>query len=79
LESLDYLHVGKVFIKGEVIGTIGDNKINGGWPPHLHFQIISDMLDKKGDYPGVCSLVDRQRFLELCPNPNLILNIGIAD
>ncbi len=75
LESLKNLHVGKVFVKGDIIGTVGDMDVNGGWPAHLHFQIISDLLNMSGDYPGVCSVADRHKFLELCPNPNIILNI----
>lgn len=75
LQSLNGLFVGKVFKKGEKIASIGHPPINGNWPPHLHFQIILDMLDKKGDFPGVCSYEDREKFLKLCPNPNLILRI----
>ncbi|MDX5348841.1 MAG: peptidoglycan DD-metalloendopeptidase family protein, partial [Hymenobacteraceae bacterium] len=42
-----------VFRKGERIGWIGNYPENGNWPPHLHFQIITDMEGRKGDFPGV--------------------------
>jgi murein DD-endopeptidase MepM/ murein hydrolase activator NlpD len=73
--SLKKLSPKLFFPAGSVIGWLGDPSENGNWAPHLHFQIITDMLGKQGDFPGVCSQEDRARFLELCPDPNLILNI----
>jgi murein DD-endopeptidase MepM/ murein hydrolase activator NlpD len=75
LYSLDGLSEGRSLAAGEQIASIGGNHENGGWPPHLHFQIITDMLDKRGDFPGVATLSERQRFLDLCPDPNLILQL----
>jgi murein DD-endopeptidase MepM/ murein hydrolase activator NlpD len=75
LDSLDGLSEGRTLAAGEQIATIGNNHENGGWPPHLHFQIITDMLGKRGDFPGVATLSERQRFLDLCPDPNLILQL----
>jgi murein DD-endopeptidase MepM/ murein hydrolase activator NlpD len=73
--SLSGLYAGKEFIAGEKIGEIGNYPTNGDWPPHLHFQIIADIGDWKGDFPGVCSIGDRQHFLTICPDPDLILCI----
>ncbi|UCE64278.1 MAG: aminotransferase class III-fold pyridoxal phosphate-dependent enzyme, partial [Nitrospirota bacterium] len=75
LESLENLSVGMHLKKGDRIGTIGDPSINGQWPPHLHFQIITDRLKYSGDFPGVCAPVNRSLWLSLCPDPNLILQI----
>ncbi len=33
---------------GEILCKIGNYPGNGNWPPHLHFQLIVDMLDRKG-------------------------------
>lgn len=74
-ESLHGLYEGKFITKGERIATFGQFPINGDWPPHLHFQLMTDMSGLKGDFPGVCTLRERKRFLSLCPNPNLILGI----
>jgi len=60
---------------GQALGTVGDVHENGGWPPHLHFQIICEEPTKRGDYPGVAAPSERERYLELCPDPNLILRI----
>ena len=72
LESLE-VEEGTEVRKGINFCSIGDAPMNGDWPPHLHIQIISDMVHFKGDYPGVCSNNDRNAFLALCPDPNLIL------
>ena len=75
LESLEGLYEGKNIAKGQQIATFGHFPINGDWPPHLHFQLMTDLLGQKGDFPGVCTLREREKFLQLCPNPNLILGI----
>jgi murein DD-endopeptidase MepM/ murein hydrolase activator NlpD len=76
LESLDNLYVGKQITASEKIASIGLFPTNGDWPPHLHFQVISDMGDYKGDFPGVSSVADREYYLNLCPNPDLILRVN---
>lgn len=73
--SLEGLEVGRSLAAGAAIAEVGDVHENGGWPPHLHFQIISDLLGRAGDFPGVAAPSERQYFLDLCPDPNLILNI----
>jgi len=75
LQSLDELYVGKRIKAAEQIAAIGSFPENGDWPPHLHFQIVSEIGEYNGDFPGVSSLVDREYFLSLCPDPNLILRI----
>ena len=74
-ESLDEWQVGQTVQKGQQIATIGDYPINGDWPPHLHFQIISDLLGRQGEFPGVAAASQRAVWLSLCPDPNLILQI----
>ncbi|WP_234733017.1 peptidoglycan DD-metalloendopeptidase family protein [Tellurirhabdus bombi] len=74
-ESLAGLYEGKRIKSGEKVAEIGPFPENGDWPPHLHFQLMTDMLGLKGDFPGVCSLSDRAKFLSICPNPNQLLQI----
>ena len=74
-DSIAGLRPGRPVRRGERIGSIGDSNVNGGWPPHLHFQIIADMLGRKGDFPGVAPPGNRRLWLSLCPDPNLILRI----
>jgi len=75
LESLEGLEPGQIIQNGEVFAGIGDMDVNGGWAPHLHFQIITDLLGESGNFPGVARPSQRRVWQSLCPNPNLILNI----
>jgi murein DD-endopeptidase MepM/ murein hydrolase activator NlpD len=75
LSSIKGLKIGKLFEAGEKIAEIGNYPINGNWPPHLHFQLITDMMGKQGDFYGVASIKECKKYLDLCPDPNLILNI----
>jgi peptidoglycan LD-endopeptidase LytH len=74
-DSLNRVKCGQAVKKGQVIGSVGNYPDNGNWPPHLHFQIIREMGERKGDFPGVASFEDREIFLKMCPDPNLILQI----
>ncbi len=75
LDSLMDKKVGDFVQKGTQIATLGLPPINGDYAPHLHFQIIIDMQNKKGDYPGVCNEKDLKFYTENCPDPNLLLKI----
>jgi len=57
---------------GEMIGRLGSENENGGWIPHLHYQIsVED--PGEADMPGVVAEADHERALELYPDPNRIL------
>lgn len=73
LHSLEGLYEGKEIAKGSQFAEFGDFPINGDWSPHLHFQIITDLLGRKGDFYGVCTPQEKEEFATICPNPNLIL------
>ncbi|REH50415.1 peptidase M23-like protein [Tenacibaculum gallaicum] len=75
LESLEELSVGKQVKQGEKIGTLGDSFVNGDYAPHLHFQLIIDIEDYFGDYPGVASKKTLDFYKQNCPNPNLLLKL----
>ena len=60
---------------GTRIARIGAQGENGGWPPHLHFQIVTDLLDMRGDFAGVADPAERSVWLSLAPDPNLIAQI----
>jgi murein DD-endopeptidase MepM/ murein hydrolase activator NlpD len=76
LEDIENIELGDEVKQGQTIGSLGDESVNGDYPPHLHFQIIKDIADYFGDYPGVCSSGERDFFLDNCPNPNLLLKIN---
>ena len=73
--SIAALEVGQHIKAGEVIGFLGSSKINGDYPPHLHFQIIKDLQGNFGDYPGVCNSRSLDFYKNNCPDPSLILKL----
>lgn len=75
LADIANLNDGDFIAAGKVFAHFGAPSENGQWPPHLHFQIILDMQGKKGDYPGVCSLLERENYLQNCPDPDALLNM----
>jgi murein DD-endopeptidase MepM/ murein hydrolase activator NlpD len=74
-KDLKSLSVGQPILKGENIGHLGSSIENGNWPPHLHFQMIRNLENKQGDYPGVCSSSEKEKYKENCPNPASWLGI----
>ena len=73
--SIDKLTIGKEILQGDIIGYLGDSKVNGDYAAHLHFQIIRDIAQNFGDYPGVSSKKNIEKFKMNCPDPNLLLKL----
>lgn len=73
LASIQSLTEGLPIIQGQKIAEFGDTAENGHWPPHLHFQLIFDIGNMAGDYPGVCRYSEKEFYLSNCPDPDLIL------
>ncbi|MBK6827425.1 MAG: peptidoglycan DD-metalloendopeptidase family protein [Chitinophagaceae bacterium] len=61
---------------GSVFAHFGNWSENGGWPPHLHFQLILDIGLQKGDYPGVCPYSEKDHWLANCPDPDNLLQLN---
>jgi 4-aminobutyrate aminotransferase-like enzyme/Ser/Thr protein kinase RdoA (MazF antagonist) len=72
---LGTLRVGQPVAPGDKFARLGSRHENGGWPPHLHFQIILDLLGKDADFPGVARASERGVWASLSPDPNLLLRI----
>ncbi len=77
-ESLIGLSVGQPVTLNQKIAEFGTIEENGHWPPHLHFQLMFDMEGKTGDYPGVCRLSEKGKYLKNIPDPQVILRLPIA-
>ncbi|MAX69969.1 MAG: peptidase M23 [Flavobacteriaceae bacterium] len=75
LDSIEDLKVGVEVKQGEQIATLGKAEVNGDYPPHLHFQIIKDIQNNAGDYPGVSSAKDLEFYKENCPDANWLLRL----
>ncbi|WP_207432201.1 peptidoglycan DD-metalloendopeptidase family protein [Sabulibacter ruber] len=71
--SLEGLYAGKPIAAGNQIATMGPYPENGDWPPHLHFQVMTNLLGKSGDFPGVCAPSEEGYYRQICIDPNLIL------
>ena len=72
MESLEMVHEGMTVEEGQVIATVGDKSVNGGWEPHLHFQ-LSWERPEGNDMPGVVARKDREWALEKYPDPRIVL------
>ena len=75
LKDIAGMQEGFYISRGVEFGHFGEPEENGYWPPHLHFQIISEMHEKKGDYPGVCKYSEREKYLLNSPDPDVILQM----
>ena len=62
------LQVGQTMEAGDVVGWIGSTEENGGWKPHLHFQ-LSLKQPSTHDMPGVVSADDRAQAILDYPHP----------
>lgn len=69
VSSLTMHAIGAEIQKGAPIAHLGAENENGGWPPHLHFQLIRELDSDAVDYPGVCSVDDWDHFSKNCPDP----------
>jgi 4-aminobutyrate aminotransferase-like enzyme/Ser/Thr protein kinase RdoA (MazF antagonist) len=74
-DSLEGLAVGDAIAAGQRIGAIGSAEENGGWPPHVHFQLITDLLELDTDFPGVAPASGRALWRSLSPDPSPILGL----
>jgi 4-aminobutyrate aminotransferase-like enzyme/Ser/Thr protein kinase RdoA (MazF antagonist) len=75
-DSVRELRAGTQVQGGQVIGKTGTIAENGGWPPHLHFQVLLDELGYGADFPGVAYPTEADIWLALCPDPCTL--IGLA-
>ena len=76
--SLEKVKVGQRIEPGDQIGWLGSENENGGWPPHLHLQIMTDMLDIADDFPAIAPASQEAVWREFLPTPNLLLNLPEA-
>jgi 4-aminobutyrate aminotransferase-like enzyme/Ser/Thr protein kinase RdoA (MazF antagonist) len=62
---------------GTLIARLGSREVNGGWEPHLHLQLFTDLVS---DLPGVALSDEADLWRSICPDPNLLLGLpgGVA-
>ena len=71
--SLNGLTIGRRIARGERFATLGAPIENVGWTPHLHLQIITDLLGLDTDFPGVAPASQRAVWRSFSPDPNLLV------
>jgi murein DD-endopeptidase MepM/ murein hydrolase activator NlpD len=68
--------VGEAVVAGQVVAHLGDWHENGGWAAHLHFQIMTDLLEQRsGNFWGVGHQSLWDLWQAICPDANLILRL----
>ncbi|MCO5143931.1 MAG: peptidoglycan DD-metalloendopeptidase family protein [Oligoflexia bacterium] len=71
-ESFQLSMDAKKIYSGDPIGYVGPKEENGGWNPHLHFQ-VSLKKPTECDMPGAVSLSQREEARKIYLDPRLIL------
>ncbi|WP_295314040.1 aminotransferase class III-fold pyridoxal phosphate-dependent enzyme [Roseobacter sp.] len=66
---------GKIIGRGQAFCSLGAQAVNGGWAPHLHFQLLMTGDGMAPTWPGVADPDDLQMWEQLCPNPACLLNL----
>jgi 4-aminobutyrate aminotransferase-like enzyme/Ser/Thr protein kinase RdoA (MazF antagonist) len=72
---LEQLEIGSEVDAGAAFCTFGAQDANGGWAPHLHFQLLMTAGGMAPSWPGVADPDDLQMWEALCPNPGSLLNL----
>ena len=76
--SAEALRAGQQVTRGTRFAALGDVDENGGWDPHLHFQLAMLTDGMEGDWPGVADPDDLVTWRSICPNPAALLNLPDA-
>jgi 4-aminobutyrate aminotransferase-like enzyme/Ser/Thr protein kinase RdoA (MazF antagonist) len=74
-DSVAGLRPGTAIGAGQPFAAVGAPPANGDWWPHVHVQIILDLLGLDEDFPGVAAPGRRSLWTGISPDPNLILGI----
>ena len=74
--SLAGLRAGQRLETGERFASLGDVSENGGWNPHLHFQLALTTAGFDDDWPGAADPDELFLLKEIFPNPAALLNLA---
>jgi len=78
VQDLERNSVGDILKRGDIFASVGTREENGGWPPHLHYQ-LSREDPGEADMPGVVAEEEREEALQKYPDPDIILNLLNSD
>jgi 4-aminobutyrate aminotransferase-like enzyme/Ser/Thr protein kinase RdoA (MazF antagonist) len=74
-QSLAANPIGRRVAAGDAFAAIGPADVNGGWSPHVHFQLIVALLDLGVDFPGVCRASQRRLWQAFSPDPKAFIRV----
>jgi 4-aminobutyrate aminotransferase-like enzyme/Ser/Thr protein kinase RdoA (MazF antagonist) len=75
-EVCDRLSVGQKLTKGDEFCRLGGPTQNGGWAPHVHFQLALTTDGMENNWPGVADPDEMDLWRAICPNPSALLNLA---
>ncbi|WP_420004893.1 aminotransferase class III-fold pyridoxal phosphate-dependent enzyme [Arenibacterium sp. LLYu02] len=74
-EAVQRLSPGDRVARGQAFCRLGTAEQNGGWAPHVHFQLALSTEGIEADWPGVGDPDEMYFWRALCPNPAALLNL----
>ncbi len=80
-ETLSMVHIGQELGAGDVVATVGDHRVNGGWAPHVHVQLMTDLLVGddgafSGNFEGAGERSRMSIWQAIAPDANLLLGLA---
>ena len=72
---------GQQVAAGEVVAYVGEPEVNGGWAPHVHVQIITDLMadpdtGPDGNFEGAGEPSRMDIWRSIAPDANLLLRLA---
>ena len=77
-QTLTAHQLGDRIEQDQFLAWVGEPHENGGWSPHLHFQIIHDLLNRQHDFLGACRPREVAVMCSLCPDPMLLFDTQVT-
>jgi 4-aminobutyrate aminotransferase-like enzyme/Ser/Thr protein kinase RdoA (MazF antagonist) len=79
--TLTTVSAGQAVEAGQVVAYIGDPTVNGGWAPHVHVQIITDLMahpdhGPDGNFEGAGEPGRMHLWRSIAPDANLLLRLS---
>ncbi|MEY4174710.1 MAG: 2,2-dialkylglycine decarboxylase, partial [Actinomycetota bacterium] len=79
--TLSTVRAGQEVSAGQVVAYVGDPTVNGGWAPHVHVQIITDLmahpdLGPDGNFEGAGEPSRMHLWRSIAPDANLLLRLS---
>lgn len=79
--TIEEIRPGTEVVAGDVVGWIGDHTVNGGWSPHVHLQLMTDLMadpveGPSGNFEGAGEPSRMRVWRSIVPNVDLLLRLS---